>query len=67
MVLRVTAPPLEGRANEACRRLLSEVLGVAPGRVRLLAGDTGRDKLFLVEGLDEESLLRAMPFLAERD
>lgn len=49
--VRVTAPPLEGRANEAVARLLGRALGVAPSAVRVLRGETGRDKLVAVDGV----------------
>lgn len=46
---RVTAPPQDGKANEAVRRLLAHALGIAPARLVLIGGQTGRDKLFRVE------------------
>jgi len=51
LVVRVTAPPLEGRANEALSRLLGKALGVAPSAVRVLRGESGRDKLVAVDGV----------------
>jgi hypothetical protein len=49
LVARVTAPPVNGRANEAVRRLLAAALGVAPSRLALLRGETARDKLFRLD------------------
>lgn len=60
LVLRVTAPPVEGRATEACRRFLASLLGVAPQRVRLISGDKAREKLFLIQGLSEECCRRRL-------
>jgi uncharacterized protein (TIGR00251 family) len=60
LLVRVTAPPVEGRANEAVRKLLAKRLGVAPGRVAVVRGQAGRDKLVEVEGLDEAELLRRL-------
>jgi uncharacterized protein (TIGR00251 family) len=51
LVVRLTAPPVEGAANRACQRLLARVLAVAPGRVQLLAGERAREKRFAVAGL----------------
>jgi len=42
--VRITAPPVEGRANEHLRRFLAKAFEVAPGRVELLAGSAGRQK-----------------------
>lgn len=46
--IAVNAPPLDGRANEAVLRLLSERLGVPRRAVALEAGASGRDKCVLV-------------------
>ena len=47
--IRVTAPPADGRATEAARRLLARALGVAPSRLTLLRGAASRDKLFQLD------------------
>lgn len=46
-VLRIhtTAPPQDGRANKAVLKALAKALGVAPSRLSLVRGDSGRDKL----------------------
>ena len=49
--LAVTAPPVEGEANEAVRRLLARALGVAPSAVSLVHGGRGRDKVMRVMGM----------------
>ena len=42
--VKITAPPVEGRANEHLKRFLAEVFGVSPGRVELVAGANARHK-----------------------
>lgn len=42
--VRITAPPVDGRANIHLRAFLAELFGVAKNQVTLLAGETGRDK-----------------------
>jgi uncharacterized protein len=49
--LRITAPPVEGKANEECIRLLAEVLGVKKAQVTIIAGHTARTKTVSVAGL----------------
>jgi hypothetical protein len=49
LLVRVNAPPVDGRANEAVRRMLAAALGVAPSRLVLVRGETGRDKLFRLD------------------
>lgn len=52
LVVRLTAPPVDGAANEALSRVLGRALGVPPSRVRLLRGARGRDKLVHVDGMN---------------
>ncbi|MFN6978283.1 MAG: DUF167 domain-containing protein [Gemmobacter sp.] len=48
IAVRVTAPPADGAANAAARRVLAQALGVAPSRLTLVAGASGRMKRFRV-------------------
>ncbi len=52
--VRVAAPPVEGRANEASRSLVSEALGVPESDVELISGQSSRAKRFRLNGLDSE-------------
>ncbi len=52
LVVRLTAPPVEGAANDALARFLGKTLGVAPSAVRVVSGATGRNKVVSVAGLD---------------
>ncbi len=42
--VRITAPPVDGKANVHLRGFLAEVFQVSKSRVVLVAGATGRDK-----------------------
>ncbi len=44
----VTAVPENGKANAAIIKLLAKAVGVPKSRLRLVRGDTGRDKVFEV-------------------
>ncbi len=50
--VRLTAPPVEGRANKALLKFLGKLLRVAPSHIRILRGQGSREKLLLVEGVD---------------
>lgn len=64
--LAVTAPPQDGKANEAIRELLRELLGIKRSQVELLSGQTSRDKKFLIRGLGLVELeARVMACLGE--
>jgi uncharacterized protein (TIGR00251 family) len=54
--LRVAAPPDKGRANAAVVDLLAEALGVAKSRVRIVRGQSSRDKVLTVESLTPEDV-----------
>jgi uncharacterized protein len=56
LLVRVTAPPVDGAANEALVRLLAKRLRVAKGAVQIVSGDTSRTKTVEVDGLDEAEL-----------
>jgi uncharacterized protein (TIGR00251 family) len=60
VVIRVTAPPVDGRANDALCRLIAKAAGVAPSRVAIVRGHTAREKVVRVEGIDEPTLRRAL-------
>lgn len=52
----LTAPPVEGAANESLVKLLAKSLGVSKGSVRLVSGEKSRDKVVVVVGVDEAAV-----------
>jgi uncharacterized protein len=60
VVIRVTAPPVDGKANDALCRLIAKAAGVPPSRVSVVRGHTARDKVVRVEGLETDALLAAL-------
>jgi uncharacterized protein (TIGR00251 family) len=61
--VRITAPPVDGAANDHLCRYLAQLFGVSPGRVRLIKGAAGRNKLVTVGGVGElpEEIARILP------
>ena len=59
-LVRVTAPPVDGRANAALCRLIAGLAGVPPSAVDVVRGHTGRDKTVRVEGVEAPVLRRAL-------
>lgn len=49
--LHVKAPPVDGAANEECRRFLAGIFGVTRSDVVLKSGAGSRDKAFLIKGI----------------
>jgi len=56
----VTAPPVDGQANEAVVKELAAALGVPRRAVTIVAGDTGKQKIIEVAGLTAEGLLERL-------
>ena len=54
--VRLTAPPVDDRANEALCRLLADVLGVAVSAVRIVSGERGRTKRVEVRGVTAQQV-----------
>ena len=47
--VRVNAPPEKGRANERIRELLAEYFNVPKSKVRLVRGETSKEKVFEID------------------
>ncbi|MBW2038809.1 MAG: YggU family protein [Deltaproteobacteria bacterium] len=58
--VRVTSPPLEGRANKALRMFLAKRLGLSPSQVEIITGQRSRGKLLRISGISKEELERAL-------
>ena len=49
--VRLAAAPVEGRAKAALVRFLAKTLGLPPRDVRLVGGETSREKRLVVNGI----------------
>ncbi len=62
--IRLTAPPVDGAANEELIRFLSDTLDVPRSSVSIVSGESGRSKVIEVDGMDritlETRLLRSL-------
>lgn len=58
--VRLTAVPVEGEANQALIAFLAEVLGVAPSKLDIVAGMSGKDKLISVVDMDKDEVHRRL-------
>jgi uncharacterized protein len=58
--IRLTAPPVDGTANEALVRFLAALLQVPRSAVELVSGRTGRTKLVTVMGVSVEETVRRL-------
>jgi uncharacterized protein (TIGR00251 family) len=57
--IRLTAPPVDDRANQALRKLLASRLKVPLAAVRIASGEHGRTKRVEIRGVTAE-MIRAL-------
>jgi uncharacterized protein len=65
--VRVAAPPEAGRANAAIVRLLAETLAVPQEAVKLVSGQSARDKIVELAGIDETLVERRLATAARKE
>ena len=58
--VRVSAPPEDGRANDAVLALLAERVGLPRRSLAIISGRTSRDKVVEMTGIDRQEAERRM-------
>lgn len=58
--MRVAAPPVDGKANEECRRYLAKLLKVGATSVEIISGYSSRDKVIRVSNISALRVLEAL-------
>ena len=53
--IRLTAPPVEGKANQALVRFLADVFDISPSNIEIISGVKGRKKIVLIEGINQKT------------
>ena len=56
--IKVTSPPVEGRANEEICEFLAETLGIKKGRVAIVSGHASQRKTVAIAGCNRQDLER---------
>jgi uncharacterized protein len=56
MKVSLTAPPVDGKANEACIEFFANLLKVARSSITIAAGQTSRNKVIRVAGLTAQQV-----------
>ncbi len=56
LLARVTAPPIDGKANAALERLVAKALGVRKSAVSVVSGARGREKTVAIEGYSQDEV-----------
>jgi uncharacterized protein (TIGR00251 family) len=58
--MRVAAPPVDGKANEECRRFLAKLLKVGATSIEIISGDSSRDKVIRVSNMTAQRVCEAL-------
>ena len=59
-ILRLNAPPVDGKANKAAVEFIAKSLGVARSDISLVSGEKGRHKIFEIVGLQPSDVEREL-------
>lgn len=59
--IRLSAPPVDGKANAALVEFVADRLGLPKSAVRLIGGQTSRRKVLEVTGAPADTALRLLP------
>ena len=54
--LAITAPPVDGKANQAVIEYLAKLFDVPRSSITIVSGETGRNKLIAIRGLSAEQV-----------
>lgn len=54
--IRISAPPVDGAANDALISFLADTFAVPRRAIRILAGESSRSKLVEIEGITERAV-----------
>ncbi len=58
--VKVTAPPIEGKANMALQRFIAKKLHLASSQVEITAGQRSREKVLRISGVTQEDVEKAL-------
>ncbi len=56
----LTAPPVDGAANKACREFLAKLCGRPKSSVRIVSGETSRHKRLLLSQADYQAVVKCL-------
>ncbi len=57
IIVRLTASPIEGKANKELVKFIAKRLGTSQSAVTIIQGKSSKEKILLLQGTDKESVL----------
>ncbi len=64
--IKLTSPPVNGAANQACIKFLAKAFGISPSRVSIVKGETSKNKTIQFEGMDPETFMNTLASLISK-
>ena len=58
--VKVTAPPVEGKANMALQRFIAKKLNLAASQIEIMAGQRSREKILRISGISRAAVEKAL-------
>jgi len=58
--LAITAPPVDGKANQAVIEFLADLFRVSKSSVVIVSGESGRNKLIAIRGMSAEQVRKVL-------
>lgn len=61
--IKLTSPPVDGAANQACIKFLAKAFGISPSQVSIVRGETSRTKTIQFEAMDQQAFQNTLASL----
>lgn len=61
--IKLTSPPVDGAANQACIKFLAKAFGISPSRVSIVKGETSRNKTIQFTEMDQQTFMNTLESL----
>lgn len=58
--IKLTSPPVDGAANQACIKFLAKAFGISPSRISIVKGETNKNKIIQIEGIDPQTFMNTL-------
>jgi len=66
LLIRITAPPVEGKANQALIRCLARRFHLPPGAIKVIRGSHGRRKAVFLEGITPREFMERLDLTTDK-
>ncbi len=64
--IKLTSPPVDGAANQACIKFLAKAFGISPSRVSIVKGKISKNKTIQFEGMNPETFMNTLASLISK-